>query len=170
MNCPHLPPKLPPRLAQDPAVVYTSVGSTSLHALGGGLLTAGLAQNVASSPNGLDVVLTPAGHEQLLAKFADEDIDDLHFWLVHAPIEVIEEHLFGERRAPAESEQLEDLVLFGCEVDSLATDLHRLGVEVHSEVARLDHRLGVALRAPHNRVDACHKLIFMERLRQIVVG
>jgi hypothetical protein len=45
-----------------------------------------------------------------------------------------------------------------------------LVVEVHFQVASLDHRLGVALRAPHDRVDPGHKLVFVERLRQVIVG
>ena len=49
-------------------------------------------------------------HRQLLAQLADEDIDDLELRLVHAAIEMIEEHLFGKRRAFAQREKLEHLI------------------------------------------------------------
>src|SRR5262249_52031566 len=58
-----------------------------------------LAQDVAAAPHGLDVVLAAGGVGELLAQLADEHVDDLEFRLVHAAIEMIEEHLLGERRA-----------------------------------------------------------------------
>lgn len=52
---------------------------------------------------------------------------------------------------------------------TLAADF-RLGVEVDHEIAGLDHRLGVARRAAHNRVDARNQLVLVERLGHVVVG
>src|SRR5208337_3123420 len=56
---------------------------------GGDALLGGrrLAQNVAASPDRLDVVAAVGGHRQLLAQLADEDVDDLELGLVHAAIE-----------------------------------------------------------------------------------
>src|SRR4051812_24768722 len=61
-----------------------------------------LAQHVAAAPDGLDVVLPLAGVRELLAQLADEHVDDFQFGLVHAAVEMIEEHLLGQRRALAE--------------------------------------------------------------------
>src|SRR5690606_17234168 len=65
-------------------------------ALGEGLVLVGLAQHVAAAPHGLDVVLAAGRDRELLAQLADEYVDDLEFGLVHAAIEMVEEHLLGE--------------------------------------------------------------------------
>src|SRR5215813_6220223 len=62
----------------------------------------GIAQHVAATPDGLDIVLATGGRLQLLSQLADEDIDDFELGLVHAAIKMIEEHLLGERRALAQ--------------------------------------------------------------------
>ena len=49
-------------------------------------------------------------------------------------------------------------------------DLDRLGVEVDDKIAGLDDGLGVALGAPHDRVDARDQFVLVERLGHIVVG
>ena len=51
-----------------------------------------------------------------------------------------------------------------------AVDLDGLLVEVDDEVAGGDDRLGVALRAAHDGVDAGDELVLVERLGQVVVG
>src|SRR6185436_3180156 len=61
-----------------------------------------LAQHIAAAPDGLDVVLALRRIRELLAQLADEHVDDLQFGLVHAAVEMVEEHLLGQRRALAE--------------------------------------------------------------------
>jgi hypothetical protein len=51
-----------------------------------------------------------------------------------------------------------------------AVDLDRLGVEIDDEIAGVDDRLGVALGAAHDRVDARDQLVLVERLGHVVVG
>src|SRR5450759_3810943 len=51
-----------------------------------------------------------------------------------------------------------------------AVDLNRLGVEVDDEVAGLDHRLGVALGAAHDGVNARHQFVLVEWLGHVVIG
>jgi hypothetical protein len=46
----------------------------------------------------------------------------------------------------------------------------RLGVKIDDEVTGLDDRLGVALRAAHDGMDAGNKLVPVERLGHVVVG
>src|SRR5690606_24746124 len=58
-----------------------------------------VAQHVAAAPDRLDIVLAPGGFGELFPQLADEDVDDLQLRLVHAAVEVVEEHLLGERRA-----------------------------------------------------------------------
>jgi hypothetical protein len=55
-----------------------------------------------------------------LAQLADEDVDDLQLGLVHAAIEVVQEHFLGQRRALAEREQLQHLVFLAGQVDAVA--------------------------------------------------
>src|ERR1700722_15957095 len=129
-----------------------------------------LAQHIAAGPHGLDEVAAFGGVGELLAKFADEDVDDLQFRLIHAAIEMVEEHLLGEGGALAEREQLQHLVFLARQMDALATDLDRLGVEIDHEIAGLDHRLGVALGAAHDRMDARDQFVLVEGLGHVVVS
>src|SRR3712207_6685796 len=66
-----------------------------------------LAQNIAAAPDGLDIIVAAASQRQLLAQFADEDVDDLELGLVHAAVKVVEEHLLGQGRALAKGEELQ---------------------------------------------------------------
>src|SRR5215470_5974191 len=56
-----------------------------------------IAQRVAASPYRFDIVFASGRLAQLLAQLAHENVDDLRLRLVHAAIEVVEEHLLGER-------------------------------------------------------------------------
>src|ERR1700722_644045 len=129
-----------------------------------------LAQHIAAAPHGLDEVAAFGGVGELLAQLADEDVDDLQFRLVHAAIEMIEEHFLGEGGALAEREQLQHLVFLARQMHALAANLDRLGIEIDHEIAGLDHRLSVALGAAHDRMDACHQFVLVEGLGHVVVG
>ena len=83
---------------------------------------------------------------------------------------MVEEHLLGQRGALAQGEQLQHLIFLAGQMHALAVDLHGLGVEVDDEIAGLDHRLGMALGAAHDGVDARHQLVLVERLGHVVVG
>src|SRR5689334_4495221 len=61
------------------------------------LVVTGFPEHVAAAPHGLDVVLAVRRVGELLAQLADEHVDDLELGLVHAAVEMIEEHLLGER-------------------------------------------------------------------------
>src|SRR5262249_44843409 len=129
-----------------------------------------LAQHVAAAPHRLDVVLAARGVGELLAQLADEDVDDLELRLVHAAIEVVEEHFLGQGRAFAQAQEFQHLVLLAGEMHARAVHFHGLGIEIDHEIAGLDHRLGVALGAPHDGVDSRHQLVLVERLGHVVVG
>ena len=110
------------------------------------------------------------GDRELLAQLADEHVDDLELGLVHAAIEMVEEHLLGERRALAQREELQHLVFLAGQMHARAVDFDGLGVEVDDQVAGRDDRLGMALRAADDGVDARDQLVLVERLGQVVVG
>ena len=97
------------------------------------------------------------GVGKLLAELADEDVDDLQFRLVHAAVEMVEEHLLGQRLVPfAQREEFQQhLVLLTGEVNAggLVTSTVLVSRLTH-EVAGVDHRLGMALGAADDRVDA----------------
>jgi hypothetical protein len=57
----------------------------------------GIAQNVASAPDRLDVVVAAGGCRQLLAELADEHVHDLEFRFVEAAVEVVEDHVKSRR-------------------------------------------------------------------------
>ena len=135
-----------------------------------GPLSVGAAGWLTAAPDGFDVVAAVGGVGQLLAQLADEDVDDLQFRLVHAAIEVVEEHFLGQGRALAEREQLQHLVFLARQMDALAADFDGLGVEVDDELAGLDDRLGVTLGAAHDRVDAGDQFVLVEGLGHVIVG
>ena len=55
-------------------------------------------------------------------------------------------------------------------MDAVARDLNGLLVEIDDQVAGRDHRLGMALRAADDGVNAGDEFVFMEGLGQIIVG
>src|SRR4051812_2125399 len=56
----------------------------------------GLAEHVAPPPDGLDVVSPARCRRKLLAQLAHEHVDDLQLGLVHAGIQVAQEHVFRD--------------------------------------------------------------------------
>src|SRR5215470_9131896 len=97
-----------------------------------------LAQHVAAAPDRLDVVLAVGRVGELLAQLADEDVDDLELGLVHPAIEMVEEHLFGQRRALAQAEEFENAVFLAGQMQRMALDLDRAAVEVDGQLTRAD--------------------------------
>ena len=51
-----------------------------------------------------------------------------------------------------------------------SVDLDRLGDEADNKIAGLDDGLGVALGAPHDRVDARDQFVLVEGLGHVVIG
>jgi hypothetical protein len=51
-------------------------------------------------------------------------------------------------------EQLQHWIFLAGQIHAYAVDLDRLGVEFDDEITGLDDGLGMALGAPHDRVDA----------------
>ena len=89
-------------------------------------------RSVTAAPHGLDVVLAVRGVGELLAQFADEDVDDLQLRLVHAAIEIIEKHLLGERGAFAQRQQLQYVI------EALAGDWRRLDERIEGLSADIE--------------------------------
>src|SRR5450759_1316332 len=116
------------------------------------LVLAWLAQYVAPAPYRFDVVLAVRRAGELLAQLADEDVDDLDLRLVQATVELGEEHFLGDRRALAQAQELQHLVLLAGKVHANLVDLDRLGVELNDEFAGLDDRLCMALGEAHDGV------------------
>jgi hypothetical protein len=133
--------------------------------------TLGLAQHVAAAPHGLDVILAVRSVGELLAQFADENVDNLQLRLVHAAVEVVEEHtslvrVVPLRRASSSSTWCSFAVKY-TRAPSISTVLVSRST---IRISGLDHRLSVAFRSPHDRVDAGHQVVLVERLGHIVVG
>ena len=83
---------------------------------------------------------------------------------------MVEEHLLGERRALAQAQEFQHLVLLAGQMHALAVDLDGLGVEVDHEIAGLNDGLGVALGAANDGMDAGDQFVLVERLGHVVVG
>ena len=129
-----------------------------------------ISQDVTPAPDRLDVMPSTGCRLQFLAQLADKHVDDFQFGLVHAAVEMIEEHLFGERRPLPQGKQLEHLIFLARQMDPLAVDIHRFGVEVDPQFTSFDDRLRMALRAAYDGVDASDELVLVERLRHIIIG
>jgi len=54
-----------------------------------------VAQPIAASPYGLDIVVATRRLGELFAKLADEDVDDFDLGLVHPAVEMVQEHLLS---------------------------------------------------------------------------
>jgi hypothetical protein len=52
---------------------------------------------------------------ELLSQLTDEDVDDLATRLIHAAIEMVEQHFLGQGGALAQAEEFQHLVLLACE-------------------------------------------------------
>src|SRR5438128_1224877 len=98
-----------------------------------------LAQHVAATPHGLDVVLAPRRVSELLAQLTDEHVDDLDLWLVHAAVELVENDLLGQRGALAQAQKLQNLILLGREVQTNVINLRHLGIEPDDKIAGLNY-------------------------------
>src|ERR1700738_4329762 len=94
------------------------------------VVVGGLAQHIAAAPHGFDEVLATRCVGEFLAQLADEYVDDFELRLVHAAVEMVEEHLLRQSSALAQREEFQHLVLLAGEVDTLGMDLNRLGVEI----------------------------------------
>ena len=128
------------------------------------------AQHVASAPDGFDEVFAFSGVGQLLAQLTNKHVDNFEFRLIHATIEVVEEHFFGECGAFAKAEKFQHLIFFAGEVHTLATHFNCFSIKVHQQFARENNGLGMALRTADNCVDAGHQFILMERLGHIIIS
>src|SRR6185437_10686250 len=137
---------------------------------GGGRFGGRIAENIAASPHRLDVILAFGGDRELFAQLADEDVDDLQLRLVHAAIEMVEEHLLGEGRALAQAQQFENAVFLAGEMEWRVFHFDGAAVEIDGELAGTDYRLGMALGAAHDRLDAGDQLTPVEGFRQEIVG
>src|SRR3546814_8330532 len=107
--------------------IYTYCHTLSLH----DALPIWIAQHIAAAPYGLDIIVAATGEGKLLAKLANEDVDDLQLRLVHAAIEMVEEHFLRERGALAEREKLQHRIFLAGQMHPGTVDLNRLGIEVH---------------------------------------
>src|SRR5215471_18767809 len=65
-----------------------------------------LAQYVATPPDRFDVVRAARCTSEFFSQLADNDVDDLHLWLVHTAIEIAQEHFLGQRRSLAQRQEL----------------------------------------------------------------
>src|SRR5258708_3783522 len=135
-------------------LVGTNPGSSGGHR---GQRLLGVAQHIAAAPDGFDVVLALGGGGQLLAQLADEDVDDLQLRLVHAAVEVVEEHFLGERGALAQAEQLENAIFLAGAVERLALDLDHAAIEIDQAPPGAYHGFRMTRPPPDDPLDAAHR-------------
>src|ERR1700722_5684519 len=129
----------------------------------------GVPQHITATPHGFDVVFAARGASQLLTQLAHEHIDYLHFRLVYSTIEVVQEHFLGKPHPLAKRKELQHRVLLAGKMHARTVDFACLGIEVDYEVVSLNDRLGVALRASYDGVDARDQFFPVERLGHGVV-
>src|SRR5437588_9003134 len=128
----------------------------------------GVAQRVTETAHGLDVILA-ARFRQLPAELVHKNAQ-LELGFVLIPIEVIEEHLFGQHRSLTHAQQFEERILLAGQPDWLTLDHDRAVIEVQQQFAGADRRLRQALRTTHDRADAGDQLAMLKRLCQEIVG
>src|SRR5947199_624754 len=128
----------------------------------------GVAQRVTETAHGLDVLLA-APFRRLPAELVHKNAQ-LELGFVLIPIEVIEEHLFGQHRSLTHAQQFEERILLAGQPDWLTLDHDRAVIQVQQQFAGADRRLRQALRTTHDRADAGDQLAVLEWLCQEIVG
>ena len=115
--------------------------------------------------------MAPAGClRQLLAQFADEDIDDLHVGFFYPAIEMAQKGLLGERRAFAQAQQLDHRVFLGGQPDRPVVDGDDVAADIDRQPAGADCRLEMPFGAAHDGLDTGDQLARLERLGHEFVG
>src|SRR5665213_3991072 len=109
-----------------------------------------LTQHVAPTPHGFNVVFAIRRAGELLAQLANEDVDDLDLRLIHATVELGEEHSLADCCALTQTQEFQHLVFLAGQVDAGAADFYGLLVKANDEIAGLDDRLSMALGTAHD--------------------
>ena len=94
------------------------------------------AQQLAASPDLFDDVYAAAGGGKLFTKLAAKHVDDIGLWLIHAAIELIEDHFLGQRRISAHRQSLEELELLRGEMKPIAAHIGVFFIYVDDELAK----------------------------------
>lgn len=128
-----------------------------------------VAQHIAPAPDRLDIIVAIGGFRELLAQLADEHVDDLQLRFIHAAVEMVQEHLLGQRGALAQAQQFQHLIFLAGQMHGLASGLDRLGIHIDGNLAGADHGLRMALGPADDRMDAGDQLFAVERLRHVIV-
>ena len=98
----------------------------------------GLTHYIAAPPNRLDIVLAARCAGEFFSQLANKYVDDLHLWLVHTAVEVAQKHFLGERRALAQRQEFQHLVLLAGQIHACAVDLDRLAIEIDTQIVSVD--------------------------------
>ena len=69
-----------------------------------------IAQDIAPAPNRMDVVVAFGCRLNFLTQFADKNVNNLEFRLIHATIQVVEEHFLGQCRAFTQRQQFKNAI------------------------------------------------------------
>src|SRR5688572_5410271 len=80
-----------------------------------------------------------------------------------------QQHLFGYRAPLTKRQELQTLVLFFGQIEGYPSHLDSLCVNVNDQITTSDDRLSVCCGASQDGTNAGDKLVFVERLRQVVV-
>ena len=125
--------------------------------------------HIATAPIGFDEILDAHGL-QLLADFADEDIDDFRVRLVQPAIEMVENGFLAQDHAFPQSENFSDLILFFGQRNRFALRVDLFGIHVDFDRADAQRVLLKAAAAP-DQVLNFHENFFMgEGVDNEVVG
>jgi len=116
-------------------------------------VAAGVTKHIAAAPHRFDVVIAASRLGELFAQLAEEYIDDLKLRLVHSVIEPVKKHFLREDGTLAQTEKLEDAILFAGDVNRLILDRDNPGIEIDGQLACSDRRFGVVLGRADDRLN-----------------
>lgn len=71
----------------------------------------------------MNVVVAFGCRLDFLAQFADKDVNNLEFRLVHTAIKVVEEHFLGQCRAFAQRQQFKDAIFLAGQMQRRSVDI-----------------------------------------------
>ena len=91
--------------------------------------------DITTPPDGFNMAFTIIHIFDFLAKLTDENINDFNLGLIHATIEVVEEHFLGQCGALAQRKQLKHRIFLAGKVNTSTVDFNSLGIKVYRQFA-----------------------------------
>ena len=107
---------------------------------------------IAAPPNRLDQGGILRFTTDFLAQFADENVDNLHFRLVNAAIEMVEKSFLADNPTAAQAQKFQHLIFLIGQIERAAMNAGLTRVQIQREFAKFQHIFAVTIGPAHQRL------------------